>query len=248
MSRRDASSTFYVFDPQGSVTQRLDANGAVLSHHFFKAHGLEVTAASSDPFGYGAKWGYYTDRETGLLLLTNRYYDPLSGRFLTRDPISYNGGINIYGYVNNNPVQWIDPSGLQGNIPDPNNPPSDWNPLGPNTWRDPNGDTWHWHPDPTGAHGGDHWDIGGPKGPNGEKGKQEWWPNRPGGQREPKPPGSSRFEDTPDFIWGPPSSTIFDPLSCPSIPRPTLQQQAGAGILGTVVIVVVIIVLLPVGA
>lgn len=83
-------------------------------------------------------------------------------------------------------------------FPDPFNPPSDWakHPGGkPDTWIDPNGDTWRWHPDPSGKHGGDHWDIGGPKPapgtPGGGKGKQDWWPK--GGTREPKPPGSMRY-------------------------------------------------------
>ena len=79
-------------------------------------------------------------------------------------------------------------------FPDPLNPPTDWvrHPSGkPDTWIDPNGDTWRWHPDPSGKHGGDHWDIGGPKPAGGGKGKQDWWPK--GGTREPKPPGSMRF-------------------------------------------------------
>ena len=50
-------------------------------------------------FGYGAQWGYYTDVETGLLLLTNRYYDPGTGRFLNRDPIGSAGGLNLYACI-----------------------------------------------------------------------------------------------------------------------------------------------------
>ncbi len=113
-SRHTTSSTFYTFDVQGGVAQRLDASQSVLSSHQFTAHGSEVTTASSDPFGYGAQWGYYTDRETGLQLLTHRYYDPNAGRFVTRDPISYAGGINLYGYVANSVVNDIDPAGLDG--------------------------------------------------------------------------------------------------------------------------------------
>jgi hypothetical protein len=33
------------------------------------------------PYGYKGQWGYYTDGETGLLLLTHRYLDPATGRF-----------------------------------------------------------------------------------------------------------------------------------------------------------------------
>jgi RHS repeat-associated protein len=112
VSRRSGSqSTFYAFDPQGSVAQRLDESGAVISSHLFRAHGAELTTPVADPFGYGARWGYYTDSETGLQLLTHRYYDPAAGRFLTRDPIGYGGGVNLYAYVQNAPVDAIDPLG-----------------------------------------------------------------------------------------------------------------------------------------
>jgi len=52
------------------------------------------------------------DSETGLLLLTHRYLDPAMGRFLTRDPIGCEGGINLYAYVGNGVVNKADPSGL----------------------------------------------------------------------------------------------------------------------------------------
>ena len=46
--------------------------------------------------------------------LTYRYYDPSTGRFLTRDPSGYSGGINLYSYVTNNPVNLSDSLGLDG--------------------------------------------------------------------------------------------------------------------------------------
>jgi len=54
--------------------------------------------------------GYQQD-STGLQLLGHRYYDPSTGRFLTRDPIK--DGRNWYGYCENNPVRSVDPEGLQ---------------------------------------------------------------------------------------------------------------------------------------
>ncbi len=41
-----------------------------------------------------------------------RYYDPTAGRFLREDPIRWQGGVNFYAYVGNNPALWIDPYGL----------------------------------------------------------------------------------------------------------------------------------------
>ncbi len=61
--------------------------------------------------GFGGQHGYYTDPETGLSLLTHRYYDAGAGRFVTRDPIGYRGGINLYGFAGNNPVNRMDPEG-----------------------------------------------------------------------------------------------------------------------------------------
>ena len=70
-----------------------------------------TVAVQPDPFGFGGQAGYYTDTETGLILCTHRYYDPANGRWLTRDPIGYAGGVNLYGYCGNDPGNRWDPSG-----------------------------------------------------------------------------------------------------------------------------------------
>jgi RHS repeat-associated protein len=70
-------------------------------------------AVNQDPAGFGGQFGYYTDRETSLLCLTHRYYDPGTGRFVNRDPIGYNGGVNLYGFAGGNPVNESDPDGTQ---------------------------------------------------------------------------------------------------------------------------------------
>jgi RHS repeat-associated protein len=125
---------FYTFDERGNVAERLDGNGNLLSADMYDAY-----ASQSDPFGFGAQAGYYTDAETGLVLCGHRYYDPSTGRFLTRDPLGYAGGLDLYAYCGGNPVTQDDPSGFnpQHDGGDgwpglhPNNPSAYFAPLRP---------------------------------------------------------------------------------------------------------------------
>ena len=78
----------------------------------------EVIARASKAAGIVAKnrlrfQGQQVDAETGLYYNRHRYYDPNSGRFVSKDPIGLMGGINVYTYVAN-PTGWIDPLGLEG--------------------------------------------------------------------------------------------------------------------------------------
>lgn len=103
-----------VFDPQGNLCQFLDEGGGVVSASVFDATGKEYTASNGTAYGYGAQHGYYRDASTNLYFTALRCFDPVAGRFITRDPIGVLGGINIYSYVRNSPIRQIDPSGLSG--------------------------------------------------------------------------------------------------------------------------------------
>ena len=70
--------------------------------------------ASSQPFQYKGQYGYYTEGGSGLIYCQNRFYDPNIGRWISRDPIGLDGGVNVYGYVDGNPVNKVDRSGTQG--------------------------------------------------------------------------------------------------------------------------------------
>lgn len=80
--------------------------------HFINGYGAygvkeRETKENSMYFGF---CGEYTDEESGLVYLRNRYYDPEIGRFITEDPAK--DGDNWYAYCAGNPVSYIDPSGL----------------------------------------------------------------------------------------------------------------------------------------
>ena len=140
-----AGSVLYTFDPSGNVSQRFSATGTILSTDLYDSFGLrQSTSSASDGFGFGAQSGYYTDVETGLILCDHRYYDPQTARWLTRDPVGYEGGINLYEYCKNDPVDLTDADGDAPGPPSPNpgppvppapypNPPPMPPPLPPNS-------------------------------------------------------------------------------------------------------------------
>jgi hypothetical protein len=71
------------------------------------------------------------DEDNGLLYMRAMYYDPEVGRFISKDPIGFIGGLNLYGYAANNPTNKADPRGLNGTgipfpIPKPMPNPIDW--------------------------------------------------------------------------------------------------------------------------
>jgi RHS repeat-associated protein len=71
---------------------------------------IQDSNPSFQPFGFAG--GLY-DRDTGLVRFGARDYDAETGRWTTKDPIGFAGGdTNLYGYVVNDPVNWIDPLGL----------------------------------------------------------------------------------------------------------------------------------------
>jgi RHS repeat-associated protein len=74
---------------------------------------LEDTNPGFQPFGFAG--GIY-DQNTGLVRFGERDYDPITGRWTTKDPIKFLGGqLNLYIYVHNDPIQYVDPLGLSRN-------------------------------------------------------------------------------------------------------------------------------------
>ena len=85
--------------------------GAIAATRVYDAFGAELSATGTwkGPFGYAGGFGYQED-SSGLKLLGHRYYDPTTGRFLSRDPIK--DGRNWYVYCGSRPTRYVDPTGL----------------------------------------------------------------------------------------------------------------------------------------
>jgi RHS repeat-associated protein len=114
-----------VMDHMGNVTSvvRLlgsPGSGSSAQTEFlydYDAFGKELRASAliagsnpdSDPFRFSTK---FTDPETGLVYYGYRFYDPATGRWINRDPIGENGGLNIYGMMENDAVNYYDVLGL----------------------------------------------------------------------------------------------------------------------------------------
>lgn len=122
--------------PLGGINLSYATNGAIASSTAFYLHsdhlntprlatdqaGQEVWRWQSDAFGLGLTTGsttinlrfpgQYYDSESGLHYNYFRDYDPETGRYVESDPIGLDGGLNTYGYVESNPLAYLDPFGL----------------------------------------------------------------------------------------------------------------------------------------
>ena len=108
---RSGTSAFYHADRLGSTTKISNSSASVTDARQFAAFGMLVSSTGTNPtpFGFVGQEGYQSDPDTGLMLLGHRYYDPSTGKFLTRDILK--SGDNWYSYCDNNPLARKDPSG-----------------------------------------------------------------------------------------------------------------------------------------
>jgi RHS repeat-associated protein len=94
-------------DLLGSIIATMDASSGILTRYGYKPYGSSTAAPSQ--FAYT---GQRNDVESGLYYYRAREYSPTWGRFLQPDPIGYSGGLLLYGYAGNDPINLLDPFGL----------------------------------------------------------------------------------------------------------------------------------------
>lgn len=103
-----------IHDHNGNVVCLIDsATSQVAESYRYTAFGEEQAASARNPWRFSSK---RTDSETGLVYFGNRYYDPTTGRWLTRDPLGNVDGPNLYAFLENNPLCNFDCFGLWGEL------------------------------------------------------------------------------------------------------------------------------------
>ena len=114
----------YFYDSNGNVGQLVDLGAAsagtsVVAHYEYDPYGKVASQsgayANTNPFRFSTK---YFDAESGLSDFGRRYYHAGLGRWLNRDPIGEPGGLNLYAYVENEPLNHWDSVGLQPTVTD----------------------------------------------------------------------------------------------------------------------------------
>ncbi|UDQ97755.1 RHS repeat-associated core domain-containing protein [Lentisphaerota bacterium WC36G] len=102
----------YIADGNKNITQLIDmSSGSVANRYDYSPFGqLSLDNETvANVFKFSSE---YAEKETGLIYYNYRYYNPVNGKWLSRDPIEEFGGYNLYGFIGNDVISFIDVLGL----------------------------------------------------------------------------------------------------------------------------------------
>lgn len=112
MGTASSGYTFFHFDRIGNALALTNDSGTVIKRYAYQPYGAstEDGPEMANPFTFVGAHGVM-DLGQEVFLMKNRLYDAGTGKFLQTDPIGIDGGINLYTYAGNNPINNIDPEG-----------------------------------------------------------------------------------------------------------------------------------------
>ena len=104
---------YATYDANGNISEYLDNNGAVVAHYEYSPFGKLTVADGAKAADFDHRFSTkFFDTETSLYYYGRRYYSPVLGRWISRDPIEELGGLNLFAMVGNGPVNGFDLYGL----------------------------------------------------------------------------------------------------------------------------------------
>jgi RHS repeat-associated protein len=108
--RRGASAYSYLYDGRGNVTGVIDGAQATAAGYAYDPFGVPLAKSGNleQPYRFSTK---PYDEKSGLSYYGYRFYQPSTGRWMTRDPLEEAGGLNLYQFANNNSLAYVDPNG-----------------------------------------------------------------------------------------------------------------------------------------
>ena len=110
-------ATYYpLTDVQGTIWGYADANNAIVARFEYDAWGNILSATSSVSELVRNRYRFQCrewSAATGLVNFRARWYDAVTGRWLSKDPIGLNGGLNLYAFCGNDPINYCDFEGLE---------------------------------------------------------------------------------------------------------------------------------------
>ena len=119
LAEKQGDDCFYpTYDGNGNISEYLAADGTPAAHFEYDPFGATVVD-TDDAVAPLFAYRFSTkplDFKTGLYYYGYRWYDPLTGRWPSRDPINEDGGLNLYGFVGNDGVDGIDQFGMLGMV------------------------------------------------------------------------------------------------------------------------------------
>jgi RHS repeat-associated protein len=103
------TSHFPTYDGNGNVSEYLDSAGATVAHYEYDPFGRTTVASGTLASDFAHRFSTKPiDVSTGLYYYGYRHFDPVTGRWPSRDPIGEQGGMNLFAMIENDPVAYVD--------------------------------------------------------------------------------------------------------------------------------------------